>query len=128
MRLVTNLEEIKQNTEVLDTYIDGKKDPEYSWAIERVKKGVCFLAMKKNGYYRFYPSRFIGYADNTMDKHDQNEYKDGRETNPAISSILGQKYEVNNRLDNEYRSYCESLGFTPGERGAFGAERKYWEI
>lgn len=126
MRIVENLDELKANIKVLDKYLNSKKDPEYEFALGLVKRGTCFVAVKENGTYRFYPSRFIGYVNNNMDAHLNNEYKDGKETNPAISSILDRKPMPNPELDNLYREYCELLGFVANERGTFGVERKYW--
>lgn len=126
MRCVQTVEEIKKNMVVLDDYLDKKVDDEYSFALALVKKGVCFIAAKTKDGYKFYPSRFIGYAGNTMDKHLNNNYKDGKETNPAISKVLNQKLAHNAELEKAYREYCEKLGFVPSEKGAFGVERKYW--
>lgn len=108
--------------------ITKKCDSEYSFALSLIKRGTCFIAVKRGTRYRFYPSRFTGYANNTMDKHLSNIEKDGRETNPAISKALGQKQHYNPELEKEYRDYCEYLGFTANEKGSFGAERKYWEL
>lgn len=128
MRCVQSIDEIKSNMTVLDGYLSEKHDPEYSFALDLIKKGICFIAISANSSYRFYPSRFIGYANNTMDKHENNEWKDGKETNPVISQILNQKYVPDAELEKAYREYCESLGFAPRERGAFGVERKYWRM
>lgn len=65
--------------------------------------------MGVSGAYKFYPSRFIGYADNSMDAHLNNVEKDGKETNPAISKILGAKPSINSILNQEYARYCEAL-------------------
>lgn len=128
MKTVENLKELKENFKTLDKYTNLKKDPEYSFGLGLVKKGTCFVAVKENGTYKFYPSRFIGYVNNSMDAHLNNEYKDGKETNPAISEILGSKPIPNPVLENLYREYCESLGFVANEKGSFGVERKYWEV
>lgn len=128
MKCVQTLEEIKQNMYKLDSYLDKKCESEYSFALSLVKKGTCFLAVKTKGGYRFYPSRFIGYAENTKDKHLNNTEKDGKETNPAISRVLNQKVNYNPKLEKEYRAYCEHLGFIANEKGTFGVERKYWVL
>lgn len=128
MRTVENLKELQANIKTLDKYTNLKKDPEHGFGLGLVKKGTCFVAVKENGTYKFYPSRFIGYVNNSMDAHLNNEYKDGKETNPAISIILGSTPTPNPDLDNLYREYCESLGFIANEKGSFGVERKYWEV
>lgn len=43
--------------------------------------------------------------------------------NPAISKILGAKPSINSILNKEYARYCETLGFEPRDKGAFGSER-----
>ena len=128
IELVKTREEIKQNIQVLDKYLSDKVDPEYSYALDLIKKGICFVVDDSSGRKKYYPSRFIGYASNSMDKHQNNESKDGKVTNPAISKILGSKPEPNHEYEKDYREYCESLGIVPQEKGAFGVERKYWKL
>ncbi len=128
LRTVENLNELKSNIKLLEKYLNSKADPEYSFGLGLVKKGTCFVVVKEKETYKFYPSRFIGYADNSMDTHLNNTNKDGKETNPAISEILGRKPTVNSILDNLYCEYCELLGFIANEKGSFGVERKYWEV
>jgi hypothetical protein len=128
MRTVINIKELIENIKTLSNYIKSKKDPEYDFGYNLVKRGTCFIAVNKDGSYEFYPSRFIGYAGNSMDNHQNNKYKDGRETNQAISIILGSKPKPNDILDNFYKEYCETLGFIANDKGTFGVERKYWEL
>lgn len=52
---------MKCNILTIDTYLEQKTDPEYNFALERIKLGTCFFAIKKENGYRFYPSRFIVY-------------------------------------------------------------------
>ncbi|HEY8804974.1 MAG TPA: hypothetical protein VIM42_07740 [Clostridium sp.] len=59
--------------------------------------------MKNDSHYKFYPSRFIGYVDNNIDEHLNNVYKDGKETNPAISEILGCRPAFELKLEKEYK-------------------------
>ena len=128
MRLVRTLNEIEANMDTLDRYLLNKTESTYSYALGLVKRGTCFIAKRTVSGYCFYPSRFIGYANNTMDQHLNNDMKDGKETNPVITQILGRQVRVNPVLDKEYRLYCEKLGFIANEKGAFGVERKFWEL
>ncbi|ADK16307.1 hypothetical protein [Clostridium ljungdahlii] len=126
LNLVKNKNEILTNGTLLDTYISKGSEQEKEFALALIKKGTCFIAIKKGSSYKFYPSRFIGYADNNMDAHLNNKNKDGRETNPAISDILDCKPAFNLELEKEYERYCKQLGFSANEKGSFGVERKYW--
>lgn len=128
MKNVKTIAEIKGNMAMLDTYLNQRNSKEQEFATDLVKKGICFIAVMTNRGYRFYPSRFIGYAHNTMKKHINNTEKNGRETTAIISNILNQKIEIDPVLDQKYKEYCERLGFTAKDKGAFGAERKYWKF
>jgi len=128
MKCVRSLEELERNMDTLDRYLDSKVESEYDFALERVKRGVCFAARKSGGSYRFYPSRFIGYTGNTMDKHLNNDTKDGKVTNPVISAILGKKPLPDPGLERAYRAWCERLGVKTADKGAFGKTRKYWKL
>lgn len=127
MELVKSVSQLIKNIHTLEQYLNQKVDPEYSYALNLIKRGTCFVAVKQDdGEYRFYPSRFIGYVDNTMNKHENNPYKDGRETNFAISSAVGSKPQIDPALDSIYQQFCEKLGFIAKNKGSFGVLRKYW--
>ena len=129
MRTVKNKNELIKNFETLDSYLNSKKDPEYGYALNLIEKGTCFVAIKiSEDNYKFYPSRFVGYFENDMDKHENNFEKDGRVTNAAINKILFHKPEENSSLDFQYRKYCETLGFIAREKGNFGVKRKFWNF
>lgn len=126
MFLVRNKNEILKNIMLLDNYVTQGIENQKEFALSLIKKGTCFIAMRKNNSYKFYPSRFVGYVDNNMDAHLNNDLKDGKETNPAISNILGSKPTFDLQLEKAYKKYCEELGFFPNQKGSFGVERKFW--
>ncbi|MCL2824461.1 MAG: hypothetical protein FWD57_10755 [Polyangiaceae bacterium] len=128
MKLITSKEELIQNIDRLNGYLDNKLAPSYTFTLELIRRGICFVALQDKNEMRFYPSRFVGYKNNTMNDHLANEQRDGRETTPQISSIIsgGQPPQVDNHLERQYVKYCTSLGFAASAKGAFGVERKYW--
>jgi len=126
MDFVATIEELKNNFAVIDNYLEREIEPQHGYAISLIKKGTCFVAKKAGSGYKFYPSRFIGYINNSMEKHESNDNKDGRETNPAITDVIGSKPVADTKLDWEYRVYCKNLGFDANAKGSFGVERKFW--
>lgn len=127
--IISTLDELWNNCERLDEYVNSKRNPEYSFALNLIKRGTCFVAIEKDGAYKFYPSRFVGYQENSMSKHENNEWKDGKETNPAIGALLGVGAPVaSTKLDEIYKKYCSTLGFEPQDKGAFGVEHKFWVV
>ena len=63
-----------------------------------------------------------------MKAHIANEDKNGRETNPVISEILGIEPERNKYLEEQYKDFCRKLGFEPNETGAYNFKRKFWDV
>lgn len=121
MDLVKNKEEIRNNMITLDLSLESPVLEERRKALSLLKRGHCFIAYKSSGTIRFYPSRFIGYANNTINLHTLNESKDGKETNPIISKVLQQTNVENNYLDNEFIKFCRQLNIVPD-----GNKRTYW--
>jgi hypothetical protein len=130
LRLVDKVEDIYKNVTTLDKYIQLKKDPESAFALDLIRRGICFLRIESSDGYRFYPSRFIGYQSNSYDAHvniNANSI-DGRETNRAITKILGVKLVNNSEFDKQYEEYCRTIGFQAHEKGSYGVPRKYWNL
>ncbi len=54
-----------------------------------------------------------------------NKYKDGKETNPAISNILGNKPVYDTEIEIQYQKYCEQIRFYSMGKGSLGVQRKF---
>ncbi|MCB9106352.1 MAG: hypothetical protein H6633_19230 [Anaerolineales bacterium] len=126
MEFVKTWEEIEKNLMTLEGYRNSGHKAEVDFYLQRIEKGICFVAYERNGKLIFGPSRFVGYLNNNMTTHSANADKDGRETNPRINEIIGNPPEEDEELEEEYKTYCESLGITPKNTGPFGVKRKYW--
>jgi len=127
MQLISKLEQLRTNVKTLDDYFTKGSHAEKKWALDRVRRGTCFVVYKVGEELRFAPSRFIGYVDNTIGKHDAAVgIKDGRKTNPVISGILACEPSPNDGMELEYLRYCTKLGIMAPETGSHGAARKFW--
>lgn len=100
MELVNTRQEIVDNIDVLDDYLNTPELHDY--AVMLIKNGICFEMINKNGETRFYPSRFIGYRNNSQTAHESTRHKDGRETNAAVIGIIDYQPEVSVELEAEY--------------------------
>ncbi len=124
MRLIATKEELIKNLFTLESYISGNSNPDYrKYACDRIRLGNNFIVYKVNGDFRFAPSRFVGYKDNSLIKHNKNNYKDGRHTDRAITSVLGVRRSVNSKIELRFIEYCELLGVEPKK-----ITRSYWMI
>lgn len=120
--LVETVEDIVHNCNILESYLTNKHTAEYSYAQERIKLGRTFVVRKEDNLYKFFPSRFVGYKQNTMGKHGTNDTKDGKETNKQIDTILG-KSKTDDKLDKLYAAYCESIGTEPNN-----SKHRFWQL
>ncbi|KAF2518884.1 HNH endonuclease [Flavobacterium salilacus subsp. salilacus] len=126
MKLIEIESDILHNIETFENYLVEGKEDEKEKITSLIKRGTCFIAYKINDETRFVPSRFVGYLNNSLKKHTE-AHKDGRITNITIISILNSQPLQNNKLEEQYKRYCESLGFKANERGSFGVQRKFWD-
>lgn len=126
MRRVSKWEEIERNLMELERLSGSQHPGDLAAYRDLIAKGICFLVYRRGGHSYFAPSRFIGYVGNTLAKHGQNEYKDGTETTPAISDILGHQPQAHDGLEGEYGAFCRRIAVEPPAKGAFGVQRKYW--
>lgn len=125
MERIEDKADLRKNMTTLDSYLDKKVEPNYGYAIGLIEKGKCLIAVKTKDGFRFYPSRFMGYAGNSKNNHEMNNEKDGRYTNSWITRVLEKKREVNPALLQTYYDYCLSIG---GRILKTGSDRKFWEV
>lgn len=119
---VENKEDIENNILTFESYLDSDhSDWERGQALSLIQNGVIFLAYNVKGEYHFIPSRFVGYKNNTVDEHLENNEKDGRQTTPIIDMLVGEKSCFRELLEQEYIKYCHSLGVDIHNK-----KRKFW--
>lgn len=126
MELVTKWEEVLENLETLARYRRSRNSREVEFYSNLILKGICFVVHKGGDQQLWGPSRFVGYKKNSMVGHDENDLKDGRETTPVLTRIIGKAPDPMKVLEQRYKRHCQELGFEPKPRGAFGVVRKYW--
>jgi len=126
MEHIKKLSDMIDNIAILDQYL---QDPaKQDFALKLIKEGTCFVAVKKDQGYRFYPSRYIGFKDNSDDAYIKYNIEEGKDASPIISQILRHNPKASQDMETAYKVYCETLGFVANEKGNDGAEHKYWII
>ena len=126
MELITQKAELADNIGRLQEYLRGS-GADRDFALDLIRKGICFVVTEQDGKPFFSPSRFIGYRSNTRHDHVHNEDKDGRETNAALGVILSSPPVTSDPLDAEYEQFCTSLGISV-RKAPFGIARKFWDL
>ena len=127
MELILDKLQLLENIETVETYLADGTENEQLDIQNYIKRGTCFVAYKIETEIRFAPSKFLGYINNSLNRHIPSE-TDGRDTNRVINTILDSKPLPNDKLEKKYFKYCNDLGIYPSENGAFGAKRKFWQL
>jgi len=123
MRAISTKKELIKNLERIEQYLQSDQPEIYDKMARYIARGKCLVAYIVGGQYHFAPSRFVGYANNSLISHDENTSKHSGVTNPAITRILGEKQFIK-KLEQSYFTYCEWLGVTPNDNKQ--AQRTYW--
>lgn len=111
LRLVKNINQLNITVTTLYSYSKSSNE-QRQFYIGLLKRGTCFLVCKYKNDIFFAPSKFIGYAGNTMSSHTPGKMT-GIDTNLAISELLKEKPLQNQELEEEYKKYCIAQGFSP---------------
>ena len=112
-------EDIILNIKTLCSYLKGEEGDEYkTWAVEKMTRGKNFVVEIIDSKICFAPSRFVGYVNNTKDKHEEN-HGDGTQTDEKIKAYY-QKIQ-DKRLDVLFQNELSKYGVSSGEK-------KYWIV
>ncbi|WP_051697630.1 HNH endonuclease [Prevotella sp. 10(H)] len=119
---IETIQDLKDNLLTIEAYIgDDFSTQEREFALSLIQKGKNLIAYKVQDEWHFAPSRFIGYKDNDMQKHLDNDTKDGKETTPVIEKLAKQKLNYDPKIEEAYIKYCELLDIE-----VYQNKRQYW--
>lgn len=121
--LVQSLSDIERN---VDTLIDAihSNSPDRQKFADWVRNGAVFYPYQFGRVIAFAPSRFIGYKHNSRKKHEAliaNGTADGKDTNPAISKIVGSRNVADEKLEIAFQRYCALIDVVP-----LNKKRSFW--
>ena len=113
---IKSRQDVISNINTLYSYINDNDEDNKQWAVDKLKRGKNMVVEVIDGHIRFAPSRFVGYINNTIDKHEEN-HGDGTETDNVLKEFYTKVQD--GRLD----SILQKLLARYGESSA---EKKYW--
>lgn len=111
MSYVKSISDIEKNAFALLDALHGT-GAERDVAVKLIKGGKVFYPIQYEDALAFVPSKFIGYRNNSVLRHDtvkNDELRDGRDTNEAVRKILGKPIE-DLELEQRLEEYCRSIG------------------
>ena len=112
LKLVTTPEEIVDNLRTIEAYLSSSSEEDVAFAKLLLARGKCFVILQLGERIIAGPSRFIGYAKNSRQKHllpAHREILSGGDANWAITNVLGD-YEQSKELDELFKRFCEQCG------------------
>lgn len=124
--LAETKEEIFKNAETLHGYLFGRDENKKQFALDLIKNGRVFCVTEIGGQLFFAPSRFIGYKENTMDRHGyikNTGFADGTLTTPRICKILEMENKFNYDIEQKFLRFCGNFGMTAKK---YSSPRTYW--
>ena len=109
METVRDKQDIRDNLEAFDRELKG--EPDASGFYHRlVKSGCNFVSYKVGDEWRFAPSRYIGYKDNSQEKH-RKDRGNGSTTDTRLKLLLGE-LRPNKKKSRLFRNFAKGLGIT----------------
>lgn len=109
--------DVVHNIATLYSYLDGGQgDACRDWAVGRMVGGKNFVVEYIGSRLCFAPSRFVGYIDNTKDKHEAN-HGSGTKTDERIRAYYSKVQD--DRLDALLQGELAKYGASSGKK-------KYW--
>lgn len=108
--------DVIQNIRTLYAYLSDNDDDTVLWASSILKNGRNYVIEVLDNHVFFAPSRFVGYKDNSIEKH-QRHHGNGNHTDNELRQYY-QKVE-DERLDNLFQKLLGQFGLSSGNK-------KYW--
>jgi 5-methylcytosine-specific restriction endonuclease McrA len=120
---VESLSDIEKNVDTLIDAIHSDSDDRTRFT-EWVKAGAVFYPYQFGPIIAFAPSRFIGYKNNSREKHERfiaNGTADGKDTTWVINRIVKPRNLPDDRLELAFQKYCSLIGVEP-----YSKKRTFW--
>jgi hypothetical protein len=122
MDLINKKQELVDNIVTFEGYVKSDKKEEKEFAEDFVRKGKAICVYKLNGENHFAPCRFLGFKNNSMKQHLENDEKDGRDTNAVITKVIGNPFS-HAVIEQKFIDYALSIGIE-----AHDNKRSYWRV
>lgn len=126
MSLVESYDDLLRNIAGLEEARNGQ-GPIHDTYAELIGRARVMLPYLAQGEIAFAPSRFLGYAGNTVAGHGSLEERDGKKTDPQIQAILRRTFGLpipkaeDEATKAHYWRFCEALGVEPTM-----AKKSFW--
>ena len=106
---IENRIDVIKNIYTLYSYAKSSIVDNKEWALQRFKQGKWYIVEVFGNTLFFAPSRFVGYKDNTIEKHKLN-HGDGTQTNSKFHELKLYKEASDVFLTQQFEHFMITLG------------------
>lgn len=106
---IENRIDVIKNIYALYSYAKSPIVEDKEWALQRFKQGKWYVVEPFSNILLFAPSRFVGYKNNTIEKHKAN-HGDGTQTNNKFHELNLYKEMADKFLSEQFKHFMATLG------------------
>ncbi|MCS2353835.1 McrB family protein [Bacteroides fragilis] len=106
---IENRIDVVKNIYTLYSYAKSTVAEDKEWALQRFRQGRWYVVEPFGDTLRFAPSRFVGYKNNTREKHVFN-HGDGTQTNNKFRELKLYKEVADDYLSEQFGLFMAKLG------------------
>lgn len=106
---IENRIDVVKNIYTLYSYAKGTVAEDKEWALQRFRQGRWYVVEPFGDTLMFAPSRFVGYKNNTREKHIFN-HGDGTKTNNKFRELKLYKEVADDYLSEQFELFMAKLG------------------
>ena len=100
-----------KHSDIVFIFTNKEEEYYYEWAKERLSQGRNFVVEAIDGKLYFAPSRFVGYKQNSLEKHEDNSDKSGTDTDRELKRFY-KLIDVESALDDYFIETLAQYGKT----------------
>ncbi len=126
--MIESIDDLWENLSEFSSYYKSDNLEKRDFFEKTIKRGWKYVCAEVDGTLMFCPSRFAGYKNNNMSRHEEKRNRrgdglDGTKTTAQINRILAQAPNSNQSYEDDFIKLCDSLKIKPHKR-----VRSYWKI
>lgn len=106
---IENRIDVVKNIYTLYSYAKSTIAEDREWALQRFQRGKWYVVESFGNTLLFAPSRFVGYKNNTKEKHTSN-HGDGTQTNKKFRELNLYKEIADDYLSEQFERFMAALG------------------
>lgn len=106
---IENRIDVVKNIYTLYSYAKSTVAEDKEWALQRFRQGRWYVVEPFGDTLMFAPSRFVGYKNNTREKHIFN-HGDGTQTNNKFRELKLYKEVADDYLSEQFERFMAKLG------------------